>query len=155
MTRRILVIALAAAAVFAAILGAASPAQDPEATSSPESTPTVIAPAPAETAAPESTTIPAETPTETATQAPVETATQAPTAEATAPQATPRADRHRLPRPRGHGHRDARRHRRPLEGRRAQVADQEDQLRGEGRQDREEVLDLNLRSRLQGREPGS
>jgi len=29
MTRRILVIALAAAAVFAAILGAASPAQDP------------------------------------------------------------------------------------------------------------------------------
>ena len=154
MTRRILVIALAAAAVFAAILGAASPAQDPEATSSPESTPTVIAPAPAETAAPESTTIPAE-PTETATQAPVETATQEPTAEATAPAGHARADRHRLPRPRGHGHRDARRHRRPLEGRRSQVADQEDQLRGEGRQDREEVLDLNFTSRLQGREPGS
>ena len=88
MTRRILVIALAAAAVFAAILGAASPAQDPEATSSPESTPTVIVPAPAETAAPESTTIPAA-PTETATQAPVETATQEPTAEATAPAAAP------------------------------------------------------------------
>src|SRR5688572_27631638 len=87
--RRIVVIALAAAAVFAAILGAASPAQDPEATSSPDSTPTVIATAPAETAAPEVTaTIPAETPTETATQAPTETATQAPTADAPTPEAT-------------------------------------------------------------------
>ncbi len=89
MMRRIVVIALAAAAVFAAILGAASPAQDPEATSSPDSTPTVIATAPAETAAPEVTaTIPAETPTETATQAPTETATQAPTADAPTPEAT-------------------------------------------------------------------
>ncbi|HET8953970.1 MAG TPA: hypothetical protein VFN44_25835, partial [Solirubrobacteraceae bacterium] len=90
MTRRIVVIALAAAAVFAAILGAASVAQAPEPTSSPDSTPTVIATAPAETATPQVTaTVPAATPTETATQAPVETATQAPTADAPAPDATP------------------------------------------------------------------
>ena len=90
MMRRIVVIALAAAAVFAAILGAASPAQDPAATSSPETTPTVIATAPpAETAAPEVTTIPSETPTETATQAPTETATQAPTVDAPTPEASP------------------------------------------------------------------
>ena len=90
MMRRIVVIALAAAAVFAAILGAASVAQAPEPTSSPETTPTVIATAPpAETAAPEVTTIPAETPTETATQAPTETATQAPTVDAATPEASP------------------------------------------------------------------
>ena len=89
MMRRVVVIALAAAAVFAAILGAASPAQDPVATSSPESTPTVIAPAPEESAAPEVTTAPVETPAETPTQAPVETATQAPTADAPAPAASP------------------------------------------------------------------
>ena len=89
MMRRVIVIALAAAAVFAAILGAASPAQDPVATSSPESTPTVIAPAPAESAAPEVTTAPVETPAETPTQAPVEAATQAPTADAPAPAAAP------------------------------------------------------------------
>jgi soluble lytic murein transglycosylase-like protein len=89
MTRRVLVIALAAAAVFAAILGAASPAQDPVETSTPESTPTVIAPAPAESAAPEVTTAPVETPAETPTQAPVETATQAPTADAPAPAGSP------------------------------------------------------------------
>src|SRR5215203_978243 len=54
MMRRVVVIALAAAAVFAAILGTASSAQDPAAeSSSPESVPTVIAPAPAESAAPE------------------------------------------------------------------------------------------------------
>ena len=82
MMRRVVVIALAAAAIFAAILGAASPAQDPVATSSPESTPTVIAPAPAESAAPEVTTAPVETPAETPTQAPIETATEAPTADA-------------------------------------------------------------------------
>ena len=89
MMRRVVVIALAAAAVFAAILGAASPAQDPVATSSPESTPTVIAPAPVESAAPEVTTAPVETPAETPTQAPVETATQAPTADAPTPAASP------------------------------------------------------------------
>src|SRR5829696_2429078 len=89
MTRRIIVIALAAAAVFAAILGAASPAQDPVATSSPESTPTVIATAPEQSAAPETTTAPVETPAETPTQAPVETATQAPTADAAPPAASP------------------------------------------------------------------
>src|SRR5829696_5411868 len=89
MTRRIIVIALAAAAVFAAILGAASPAQDPVATSSPESTPTVIATAPEQSAAPETTTAPVETPAETPTQAPVETATQAPTADAATPEASP------------------------------------------------------------------
>jgi murein DD-endopeptidase MepM/ murein hydrolase activator NlpD len=90
MTRRIVVLALAAAAVFAAILGAASVAQAPEPTSSPDGTPTVIATAPAETATPEVTaTIPAETPTETATEAPVETATQAPTADAPTPAASP------------------------------------------------------------------
>jgi murein DD-endopeptidase MepM/ murein hydrolase activator NlpD len=90
MTRRIVVIALAAAAVFAAILGAASVAQAPEPTSSPDSTPTVIATAPAETVTPQVTaTVPAETPTETATQAPVETATQAPTADAPTAEGTP------------------------------------------------------------------
>src|SRR5215211_7227160 len=80
MMRRVVVIALAAAAVFAAILGAVSTAQDPAATSSPEGTPAAIAPAPVESAAPEATTPPVETPAETP-QAPVETATQAPTAE--------------------------------------------------------------------------
>src|SRR5215208_2696539 len=89
MTRRVVVIALAAAAVFAAILGAVSPAQDPAATSSPEGTPAAIAPAPVESAAPEVTAPPVETPAETPTQAPVETATQAPTAEAPTPQASP------------------------------------------------------------------
>jgi murein DD-endopeptidase MepM/ murein hydrolase activator NlpD len=90
MTRRVVVIALAAAAVFAAILGAASVAQAPEPTSSPDSTPTVIATAPAETATPQVTaTVPAETPTETATEAPTETATQAPTADAPTPEASP------------------------------------------------------------------
>ncbi len=90
MMRRIVVIALAAAAVFAAILGAASVAQAPEPTSSPDTTPTVIATAPpAETAAPEVTTIPTEAPTETATQAPTETATQAPTSDAATPEAAP------------------------------------------------------------------
>src|SRR5829696_977892 len=89
MMRRVVVIALAAAAVFAAILGAASPAQDPVATSSPESTPTVIATAPEQSAAPETTTAPVETPAETPTQAPVETATQAPTADAAPPAASP------------------------------------------------------------------
>src|SRR3712207_167340 len=52
--RRILIIALAAAAVFAAVLGAASPAQDATPTSSPESTAT----APVESAAPVITTAP-------------------------------------------------------------------------------------------------
>ncbi len=95
--RRVAVIALAAAAVFAAILGAASPAQDPVATSSPASTPTVIAPTPAASAPPAATTAPVETPAqaptqapvETATQAPTETATQAPTSEAPTPAASP------------------------------------------------------------------
>ena len=153
MMRRVVVIALAAAAVFAAILGAASPAQDPVATSSPESTPTVIAPAPAESAAPEVTTAPVETPAETPTQAPVETATQAPTADAATPAAA-RADRDRLPGARGHGHRHggqlARAGRRPGEGHHAQVADQEVQHRGQGRQGRE-VLNLDLTSRVQDR----
>ena len=85
MMRRVLVIALAAAAVFAAILGAASPAQDRSRPARPDSTPTVIAPAPAESAAPEVTTAPRRDPAETPTQAPVETATQAPTADATRP----------------------------------------------------------------------
>jgi len=90
MTRRIVVIALAAAAVFAAIMGAASVAQAPEPTSSPDSTPTVIATAPAESATPQVTaTIPAETPTQTATEPPVETATQEPTADAPTPEASP------------------------------------------------------------------
>ena len=89
MMRRVALIALAAAAVFAAILGAVSTAQDPAATSSPEGTPAAIAPAPVESAAPEVTTAPIETPAETPTEAPTETATQAPTADAPAPAASP------------------------------------------------------------------
>jgi hypothetical protein len=148
MMRRIVVIAMAAAAVFAAILGAASPAQDPAPASSPDSTPTVIATAP-----------PEATPTVSADRG---------------RHAGPDRDRHAgadrrvrdahglagvhrdlVPRARGHrlrhpGHL-ARPDRRPGEGRRAQEEDREDQLRGEGRQG-QEVLDLNFRSRLQGRE---
>ena len=140
MMRRILVIALAAAAVFAAILGAASPAQDPVATSSPESTPTVIAPAPAETAAPEVTDRSGRDPRRDAH------AGAGRDRHAGADRRRPhagrlaRADRDRLPGPRGHGHRHggqlARAGRRPVEGRHAQVADQEVQHRGQGRQDR-------------------
>ena len=108
MMRRVLVIALAAAAVFAAILGAASPAQDPVATSSPESTPTVIATAPAETAAPEVTaTVPAETPAETADAGPGRDRHAGPHGRRTHADATAGADRDRLPGPRGHGHRHA------------------------------------------------
>src|SRR5215213_8014368 len=95
MMRRVVVIALAAAAVFVAILGTASSAQDPAESSSPDSVPTVIAPAPAESPEPDGATAPVETPAETPaqapaetpTQAPVETATQAPITEAPAPPA--------------------------------------------------------------------
>ena len=104
MMRRVLVIALAAAAVFAAILGAVSTAQDPVETGTPDSTPTVIAPAPAESAAPEvTTTAPAETPAETATQAPVETATQAPTADAPVAEAAPQQTAEASPAPEATG----------------------------------------------------
>ena len=105
MMRRVLVIALAAAAVFAAILGAASPAQDPVATSSPESTPTVIAPAPAESAAPEVTTAAGRDPRRDAHAGAGRDRHAGADRRRPRPGRLARADRDRLPGPRGHGHR--------------------------------------------------
>ena len=87
----------------------------------------------------------------------METATQAPDRRRPPPRGRlARADRDRLPGPRGHGHRHggqlARAGAGPCEGRHSQVADQEGRRRGQGRQDREEVLDLDFRSRLQGQD---
>jgi murein DD-endopeptidase MepM/ murein hydrolase activator NlpD len=86
-TRRILVIALAAAAVFAAILGAVSTAQDTPRSPTPESSPSAAVPSPVET------TIPAESPapTETAVETPAQTETPAvtpPAAETSTPAET-------------------------------------------------------------------
>jgi len=105
-TRRVLVIALAAAAVFAGVLGAASTAQTPAPARSPEGIPSTSAAAPILTAQPSETAAeaPAEAPTagdaETPTPfpSPVETTIAAPSPAATgtptpgrspAPSATP------------------------------------------------------------------
>jgi hypothetical protein len=104
-TRRVLAIGLAAAAMFAAVLGTAAPAQapTPEATAEQATPEPITSPAPTATveqapatptAAPTDTATPAPTSTQTATATPTVTHTATPTAAAptaTAPAATPTA----------------------------------------------------------------
>src|SRR3954469_839837 len=89
LTRRILVTALASAAVFAAVLGVPALSDDPTPTPTPTPTATSSAtPAPTDTATPAPTQAPTQDPTQAPTQTPdadqptatpTETATQAPT----------------------------------------------------------------------------
>ena len=100
MMRRILVIALAAAAVFAAILGAASPAQDPDGHElAREHAHGDRHRARGERGARGHRRARSRRPAETPTQAPTETATQAPTADAPTPEPPPPSRPRPPPRP--------------------------------------------------------
>jgi hypothetical protein len=79
-TRRILVIGLACAAIFAAVLGAPAPADDPAPTATAADTPAATATG---TTSPEPTEAPTETPTDTPTSTPTQSPTAAPTSSPT------------------------------------------------------------------------